>query len=99
MKLDISIMRHSCAHLVAAAVAELYPKAKFGVGPTVENGFYYDIDFGVPVTEEDLQKIEDKAKEFQKQNLEFSRQEMTLDKSIDLFAKMGQTYKVELLNV
>lgn len=98
MKLDISIMRHSCAHLVAAAVAELYPKSKFGVGPMIENGFYYDIDFGVPVTEDDLQKIEDKAKELQKQDLPFSRQEVTIDKAMEQFAQMGQDYKVELLN-
>jgi len=98
MKIDIDIMRHSCAHLVAAAVAELYPKAKFGVGPVVENGFYYDIDFGVAINEEDLQKIEDKARELQKKNLEFSHQEVPLDKAIELFEKNGQTYKVELLN-
>lgn len=98
MKQDISIMRHSCAHLMAAAVAELYPKAKFGVGPNIENGFYYDIDFGQTITEEDLQKIEDKAREFQKQKIEFSRQEMTTDKAIEMFTKMGQNYKVELLN-
>ncbi len=52
---NLETMRHSCAHLVAASVAELYPKAKFGVVPMIENGFYYDIDFGVPVTEDDLQ--------------------------------------------
>lgn len=98
MKINIETIRHSCAHLVAAAVAELYPKAKFGVGPTVENGFYYDIDFGVPVTEDDLQKIEDKAKELQKQDLPFSRQEVTIDKAMEQFAQMGQDYKVELLN-
>jgi len=98
MKTDIEIMRHSCAHLVAAAVAELYPKAKFGVGPTVENGFYYDIDFGTLITEGDLQKIEDKAKELHKQNLEFIRQEVKIDEAIDIFKKLGQDYKVELLN-
>jgi len=98
MKTDIEMMRHSCAHLVAAAVYELYPKAKFGVGPTVENGFYYDIDFGTPITEGDLQKIQDKAQELQKQNLEFVRQEVKIDEAIDIFKKLGQDYKVELLN-
>ncbi|MBU0546158.1 threonine--tRNA ligase, partial [Patescibacteria group bacterium] len=59
----LEVMRHSAAHLVAAAVQELYPEAKFGVGPVVENGFYYDIDFPEPIGEADLEKIEKKAKE------------------------------------
>lgn len=94
----IEIMRHSCAHLVAAAAQELYPKAKFGVGPTVENGFYYDIDFGKPIGEAEFQKIEDKAKELIKKNLKFEREEMSLDAAIKFFKKIKQDYKVELLN-
>ncbi|MEK9182944.1 MAG: threonine--tRNA ligase [Patescibacteria group bacterium] len=94
----IDIIRHSCAHLVAAAVQELYPQAKFGVGPVVENGFYYDIDFGQNIGEETLAKIEDKAKELAKSNAVFERQEMPIDQAIAFFKKLGQDYKVELLN-
>lgn len=91
-------MRHSSAHLVAAAALSLYPKAKFGVGPTVENGFYYDVDFVGSISEEDLAKIEEKAKEMAKQGLSFEREEMPIDEAIKFFKKLGQDYKVELLN-
>ena len=93
----LEIMRHSCAHLVAAAVYELYPDAKFGVGPVVENGFYYDIDFKKPIGEADLEKIEAKAGELAKKDLKFERQEMSLDEAIKFFKKEKQDYKVELL--
>ncbi|MFH2018713.1 MAG: threonine--tRNA ligase, partial [bacterium] len=93
----LEIMRHSAAHLVAAAVQELYPEAKFGVGPVVENGFYYDIDFPEPIGEADLEKIEKKAKEMAKRGAKFERSEMPVDDAINLFEKMGQVYKVELL--
>lgn len=94
----LELMRHSCAHLVAAAVAELYPDAKFGVGPVVENGFYYDMDFFTPIGEEDLKKIENKAKELAKSGVKFERSEMSLDEAIKFFGDRGQKYKVELLN-
>jgi threonyl-tRNA synthetase len=97
-KVDLEIMRHSCAHLVAAAVLKLFPNAKFGVGPTVENGFYYDIDFGQTIGEADLEKIENKARGLQKKGGKFEREEMTIDEAIKLFDSLGQIYKVELLN-
>ena len=90
--------RHSCAHIVASAANELYPNLKFGVGPVIENGFYYDIDFPENIGEEDLQKIEDKAKELIKSGLAFERQEVSLEDGINFFEKNGQIYKVELLN-
>ncbi len=90
-------MRHSCAHLVAAAVQELYPQAKFGVGPSIENGFYYDIDFGSPVSENDLQKIEDKAKELGKKSLGYVGTEMSIEEAVEFFHKRNQPFKVELL--
>lgn len=96
--LNIETMRHSCAHLVAAAAKEFFPKAKFGVGPTVENGFYYDIDFGEPISEEDMGKIEAKARSMAKHGLIFEKEEMDIDEAIKYFKKEGQTYKVELLN-
>ncbi len=94
---QLEIQRHSAAHLLAAAVQALYPKAKFGVGPVIENGFYYDIDFGDNISEEDLKEIEKKAKHLTKQNLKFEREEVKLEEAIDLFEKIGQVYKVELL--
>lgn len=94
----LELMRHSCAHLVAAAVLELYPEAKFGVGPVVENGFYYDIDFPTAIGEEDLKKIEEKARELAKHGAKFERSEMSLDEAIKFFGDKGQKYKVELLN-
>ena len=96
-KEQLEQMRHSCAHLVAAAVQKMYPQAKFGVGPTVENGFYYDIDFGTTIGEGDLQKIENCARGLAKGNLKYERKDVLIDEAIKLFAELNQTYKVELL--
>ena len=93
----LEIMRHSCAHLIASAAQEIYPDAKFGVGPVVENGFYYDIDFPSPIGEEDLKKIEEKAKELMKKGLSFERTEMTIDEAVEFFSQHKQDYKVMLL--
>lgn len=98
MQNNIETMRHSCAHLVAAAVLELYPEAKFGVGPVVENGFYYDIDFPKAITEEDLGIIEAKAKSMAKENISFKKESVSIDEAIKIFTDLGQIYKVELLN-
>lgn len=94
---DINIIRHSCAHLVAAAAQALFPGAKFGVGPTVENGFYYDIEFAKPIGESDLAALEEKTKELIKSGLFFEKQEMPLEEAVGFFEKSGQKYKVELL--
>lgn len=96
-KEQIEKMRHSCAHLVAAAVQKLYPHAKFGVGPVIENGFYYDVDFGMAISESDLQKIENVAKNLAKENLGFERNELSIDEAISFFSERNQVYKVELL--
>ncbi|MBE7524970.1 threonine--tRNA ligase [candidate division WWE3 bacterium] len=94
----IDTQRHSAAHLMAAAVHRLFPSAKFGVGPVVENGFYYDIDIGRAFTPEDVKQIVDAMKDILKENPAFERQEMPIDEAIQLFERMGQPYKVELLN-
>ncbi len=96
-KEQLEHMRHSCAHLVAAAVQELYPQAKFGVGPSIENGFYYDIDFGMSIGESDLQRIEDKAKELAKKALGYVGTEMSIEEAVEFFNKRNQPFKVELL--
>lgn len=90
-------MRHSCAHVVAAAIQHLHPGTKFGVGPVVEHGFYYDVETPEPLSESDLKKIEKKAKHLIKQNLDFVREEMPIDEAIGLFDTSKQDYKVSLL--
>ncbi len=100
---NIETMRHSAAHLMASAVQELYPKTKFGVGPAVENGFYYDMEVldaagkEVKLGDEDLKKIEKKMKELKGRGEKFARKEMTIAAAIKLFKEAGQDYKVELL--
>ncbi|MBI5654493.1 threonine--tRNA ligase [Candidatus Uhrbacteria bacterium] len=98
MQYPIETRRHSAAHVMAAAIQRLFPLAKFGVGPTIENGFYYDIDIGRALTPEDLVAIDQEMKKVVKDNPEFARQEMPIDEAIALFDKLGQVYKVELLN-
>jgi threonyl-tRNA synthetase len=94
-KLDTK--RHSLAHIMAASIQEIFPEAKFGVGPVVEDGFFYDVQLNRPLTPEDLQAIEKRMREKVKQNLRFDRTEMPLDSAVDLFGNMSQNFKVELL--
>jgi threonyl-tRNA synthetase len=90
-------MRHSLAHIMATAIQELYPKAKFGIGPVVENGFYYDVDLPESLTPEDLDKIESKMHEIVKANYKFEHSEMELDEAISYFKDKKQDYKLDLL--
>ena len=69
----LEVYRHSTAHLLAAAVLELYPETKLGIGPPIDNGFYYDFDRATPFTPEDLEKIEKKMWEIQQRNLPYER--------------------------
>src|SRR6266850_1927488 len=94
-KLDTK--RHSLAHLMAASIQEMFPEAKFGVGPVIEDGFFYDVHLDRPLTPEDLQAIEKRMREKVKQNLRFERSEMPLDNATDVFGEMSQDFKVELL--
>lgn len=98
-ELALDRMRHTCAHLMAAAIQDIWPKAKFGVGPTTTNGFYYDVDLEHNITEEDLQKIEQRMKELRNKKLEVKRTELDIDDAIAFMDKSGQTFKVELLNL
>jgi threonyl-tRNA synthetase len=97
MEYPIETRRHSAAHVMAAAVKRLFPEAKLGVGPVVENGFYYDIDINRPVTTDDLKAITKEMRKILKENPAFTRSEMPIDDAIKLFGEMGQVYKVELL--
>ncbi|MDD6614275.1 MAG: threonine--tRNA ligase [Bacteroidales bacterium] len=90
---------HSSAHLLAAAVLELYPNAKFGIGPAIENGFYYDIDFGEEVlSSEDFAKIEAKMTEIARKGVQLHRKEVSKADALKWFEAKGEVYKVELIN-
>jgi len=95
---QLEMIRHSLSHVMAAAVKELWPKVKFAIGPAIDNGFYYDFDFGnKKISEDDLAKIEKKMAEIIKNNLPFSKEEMDIDAAIQEEEKAGQIYKVDLL--
>jgi len=96
-KEKLEMMRHSAAHILAAAVLELYPTAKFGVGPVVENGFYYDMELEKNLTVADLPKIESKMREIVRRNVAFEKQELSRDEAIKIFETLKQPYKLELL--
>ncbi len=89
-------MRHSAAHIMAEAVQCLFSEVKFGIGPTIENGFYYDFELSRPLTPEDLPIIESKMGEIISQNVPFVTEEMSKDEACKLFAT--QPYKLELIN-
>ena len=91
------LLNHSCAHMLAQAIKELYPNAMFGVGPAIEEGFYYDLDLGdVKLTEEDLVKIEKKMKAIAEGNTEIERRVVSKAEALELFK--DDKYKVELIN-
>ncbi|MCF8302133.1 MAG: threonine--tRNA ligase [Bacteroidales bacterium] len=92
-------MWHSSAHLMAEAIEQLYPGVKFGIGPDIENGFYYDVDFnGYEISSEDLPKIEKKMKELAKEKQTFTRKDVSKKEALDYFSKKGDEYKLELIN-
>ncbi len=93
----LEILRHSAAHIMAQAVQHVFGNAKFGVGPAIENGFYYDIDVGRTITEEDLRKIEKEMKRIVGANYKFERQELPKSEAIKIFEEKGDEYKVEIL--
>ena len=93
----LSIMNHSCAHLLAQAVKHLYPNALFWVGPVIEEGFYYDIDLGdTPIKEEDLEKIQKEMKKISKDGKRIVRQELTKEEALEKFK--DDPYKVDLIS-
>ena len=95
-KIDVEMMRHSLSHVLAFAVQELYPKVKFGIGPAIDNGFYYDFDFGkTKISDDNLPKIEKKMKEIIKQGLEFKKKNIAKTEALKLFK--DQEYKTELI--
>ncbi len=97
-KVDIETLRHSTSHVMAQAVIELFPGVKLGIGPAIENGFYYDFDLPEQIGPEDLPKIEKKMQEIIKANQKFERIEMKKEEAIKLMEEKGEKYKVELLH-
>ena len=91
---------HSSAHLMAEALEALYPGMKFGIGPAIESGFYYDVDPGDDkvITEADLETIENKMKELAAKNLTYTRQDISKKEALDFFTKKGDEYKTELIS-
>jgi threonyl-tRNA synthetase len=94
----LEIKRHSLAHVLATAVLEMFPEAKFGVGPAIENGFYYDFDLPRTLIPEDLPLLEKKMKEIIGRNFPFEKEIIAREKAVELFQKAGQNYKVEILS-
>src|SRR4030042_5096621 len=94
--LDIAMIRHSAAHVMAEAVQSIFPDARFGIGPAIDNGFYYDFDLPRPLTPDDLPVIEKKMQEIVKKDVTFVRQEISKGEAVSLF--QGQPYKLELIS-
>jgi threonyl-tRNA synthetase len=95
---QLELIRHSLSHVLALAVKELWPNVKFAIGPAIDNGFYYDFDFGeTKIGEEELIKIEKKMKHIIKQNNKFEKGELNIEEAIDIEKSSRQIYKVELL--
>src|SRR5699024_6780995 len=94
----IEIMRHSTAHLMAQAIKRLYKDAKFGVGPVIEEGFYYDIDMEEKITPEDLPKIEKEMQRIIDENLAIVRKEVSREEAKRLFTEIGDDLKLELID-
>ena len=95
---NVEVLRHSIAHVLASAVLQMFPEAKFGVGPAVENGFYYDFDLPRTLIPEDMPILEEKMKEIIKANHKFERVDTTIEDAEKDFKELGQNYKLEIIN-
>ncbi len=93
--MKIEEIRHSLSHIMAAAIREIYPEVKFGIGPSIENGFYYDVDLSEKLSPDDLTKIESKMKKIIKENLPIEKKIINRSEALDLFK--NQPYKLELI--
>ena len=93
----VEVIRHSCAHLMAQAVQRLFPEAQVTIGPVIENGFFYDFSFERPFTPEDLAAIETTMEEIVKEDLQVERSILSRKEAVQLFEKMGEKYKVEII--
>src|SRR5687768_13856309 len=93
----LKTMRHSAAHVLAEAVVQLFPDAKLGIGPAIQDGFYYDFQLPRSLVPDDLEEIEKRMRELVKQNAPFERRELTAAEAIAVFEELAQPFKVELI--
>ncbi len=91
------IYRHSASHVLAHAVKRLYPNVKLGIGPAIENGFYYDFEFEEPISSDDLKTIEKEMKKIVKERNQIRRREMSREEALELFEERDEPYKVEMI--
>ncbi len=96
--MDLDTIRHSCSHIMAQAVKELWPEVKLGIGPSIEDGFYYDFDKKEPFTDDDLAMIEEKMRQIIKKDSPFIREESSKETASSLFKKLKEDFKLELIN-
>ncbi len=96
--MDLKSLRHSCSHVLASAVKKLYPEAKLGIGPAIEEGFYYDFDVPGGISDQDLAKIEKIMNEEVEAGFNFIKEEWSKEKAIGFFKDKGEKYKIEIIN-
>ena len=94
----IEIIRHSTAHVMAQAVKRIYGNVKLAIGPTIKNGFYYDFDLDISLTQDDLKKIEDGMNKIINEDLKFKRDDVSREEALKIMSEKGEYYKVELIN-
>ncbi|WP_105190244.1 threonine--tRNA ligase [Pseudoalteromonas sp. T1lg48] len=94
----LEIIRHSCAHLIGHAIKQLYPDAKMAIGPTIDNGFYYDVDMEHSLTQEDLEALEKRMLELAKTKYDVVKKTVSWQEARETFAARGETYKMEILD-
>ena len=97
-KEGLQVYRHTCAHVLAQAIKTIYPTCKLSIGPVIDNGFYYDIDFVTPITQADLAKVEAEMQKIIKSNLPIERFTLPKDEAVALMTEYSENYKVELIN-
>lgn len=97
-KEGLDVYRHTCAHVLAQAIKNIYPTSKLAIGPVIENGFYYDIDFNTPITQDDFEKIESEMQKIISAKTVIKRFELPKDEAIALMQKYNEDYKIELIN-
>jgi threonyl-tRNA synthetase len=94
---DLNTLRHTASHILAQAVMRLYPGTKLGIGPSIENGFYYDFEFPSPISESDLPKIEEEMRKIVKTNLPITKCVFTKEQALSKTSQIDQTFKMELI--
>ena len=97
-KEGLDVYRHTCAHVLAQAVKNIFPTCKLAIGPVIENGFYYDFEFNTPITQEDFGKIEAEMEKIIKANTPIERFELPRKEAVELMTRFKEKYKVEIIN-